>query len=100
MADKITETRILAIGVKFISEVDPDTGIAKYKTNYVKLPNPKNNLSAQEIKNATEPLLVTQEGNTTPFWTDPRTAEAMSDASIATAYTEYTKVTEFDLGLE
>lgn len=97
MADKITETNILGIGVRYISEVDPDTSIATYKTIYFKLNNPKSNLTAQEIKTVTEPLLEVQGGNTTPFWTDPRTNEAMSDASIYTAYTEHKQETEFDL---
>lgn len=93
MADKITTENILAIGFEYT-----DSETAKAKTVYLKVPNPKNNLTEQEIKdtarglisdNSTHPILLTPQGE--PF--DSATA-------IATAYTEITTKRELDIGIE
>lgn len=99
LADKITETNILAIGVRYISEYATDAGEAdKKKTIYLKLNNPKENLTAQQIKNVTEPLLQTQPEQAGAFWTNPITGENFdSNASVFTAYTEYQKIIDYDL---
>lgn len=95
MADKTTETYTLGIGVEYVRVTGDNEG--KTKTTYFKLPNPRDGLTEQAIRTVTEPLLTVQGENGTPFWTDPDTGAAMSDAKILTAYTEYQKVTEYDL---
>lgn len=95
MADKITETRTLNIGVEYVRATGDKAGTKK--TTYFKLTNPKENLTEQEIKNATESLLTPQSGNVNPFWTDPDTGEAMSDAKIFTAYTEYERKLDIEI---
>lgn len=98
MADKITTTNTLAIGVEYTRTEGDKAG--QVHTIYFKLPNPKSNLTAQQIKNATENLLTIQGNNGTPFWTDPNTGEAMSDAKIATAYTEIVTTRNYDIGVD
>lgn len=94
MADKVTETNILAIGVRYIDDAEAETK----KTIYLKLPNPQNNLTEQQIRTVTEPLLQTQPEQAGAFWTNPKTGENFeSDATVYTAYTEWQRVLEYDL---
>ncbi len=95
MANKITETTTLNIGVEY-TRVSGDKAGSK-RNVYFKLTNPKDNLTEEQIKAATENLLTTQSGDTTPFWTDPDTGEALSDAKIFTAYTEYEKKIDIEI---
>lgn len=95
MADKVTEETVLGIGVEYVRVAGDKAGDTK--TTYFKLPSPKGALSEALIRQVTEPLLTVQGENTTPFWTDPDTGEAMSDAKILTAYTEWKREIEYDL---
>lgn len=98
MADKVTNTNNLVISVEYIRTDGDNAG--KQRTINFTLPNPKSNLTEQKIKEVTEPLLTVQGENATPFWTDPNTGEAMSDAKIATAYTETVSRVELDIGVD
>lgn len=96
MADKITTTNILAVGIRYTSDYTTD----KKSTIFMKLPNPQSDLTEQQIKNVFTPLLTTQEGQGGAFLTNPTTDENFdSSASVHTAYTEYQRVVEIDLGL-
>lgn len=91
MADKITEGTILAIGLEYA-----DVSADKIKTAYVKVPNPKNNLTEQEIKTVAQQLIngdgaILRDANGAPF---------DSETAIVTAYREYTKTIEYDIGVE
>lgn len=98
MADKITETNILAIGVRYISEYATEAGgTDKKKTIYLKLNNPRQGLTEQAIRTVADPLLTTQEGQEGAFWTDPKGGNFDSSASVFTAYTEYQRIYEYDL---
>lgn len=95
MADKITITNILAVGIRYTSDYTTD----KKSTIFMKLPNPQSNLTEQQIKNVFTPLLTTQEGQGGAFLTAPTDENFDSSASVHTAYTEYQKVVDIDLGL-
>lgn len=98
MADKTTTTNNLVISVESTRTVGDKAG--QKRTINFKLPNPRNNLTEQQIKTATTPLLTVQGNNSTPFWTDPDTGTAMSDAQIASAYTEIVTTVEYDIGVD
>lgn len=90
MADKITEGTILAIGLEYESLEN------KIKTAYVKVPNPRNGLTEQEIKTAMKQLIsgegaILRDAEGDPF---------DSETAIVTAYKEYTKTIEYDIGVE
>ncbi len=87
MADKVTVTNILAVGIEY---PDPETGATK--TAYIKLPKPKSNLTEQQIKTNVLPLIrdVLNDVHNNGF--DTATA-------IATAYTEDQTTTELDIGI-
>lgn len=93
MADTITESKILGIGIKNknperYSEDDPAT------TQYLKIPNPKDTLTEQQIKNAV------QTGLNAEIWRDNKEVTFSSDSKIVTAYTEYQTVTAVDIGVD
>lgn len=89
MADKNTEQRILAIGLEYEKD-------GANKTAYIKIPNPRNNLTEQQIKEATQKLLDGAE----PILRSTTGAPLDSSTAIVTAYTEYVKTTEYDIGVE
>lgn len=93
MADKITEGTILAIGLEYegVSSEGPKT-----KTAYVKVPNPKSNLTEQQIRTVALQL-ISGEG---AILRDAEGDDFDSDTAIVTAYTEYEKKIEYDLGLD
>lgn len=98
MADKTTTTNNLVISVESIRTFGDKAG--QKRTINFKLPNPRSNLTETEIKTATTPLLTKQGNNSTPFWTDPDTGQAMSDAKILSAYTESVTTIEYDIGVD
>ena len=88
MADTVSTSNILGVGLEYM-----DTETLKAKTTYLKIPNPKANLTETQIKNAVSnlisgenPILLTTQGE--PF--DSATA-------ITTAYTESQEVIEIDI---
>lgn len=94
MADKIVTTNTLAVGVRYMTEK------GTLKTIYAKIPNPKNNLTEQQIRAATEPLLAQQSGQVGAFWTNPETGTDFdTDATVHTAYTESQSETTLDLSI-
>lgn len=90
MADKITTTKTLAIGFQWT-----DTDL-KEKITYIKVPNPKPNITKTNIDDAfnslagqgsyTNAILLDKNGQKFDRWTD--------------AYTETTIETVFDIGVE
>ena len=92
MADKITQSVILGVGIKYLAVVDIEEGTTKDKTTYIKVPNPRSGITENQIKTAMQNYLT---GN---IFLDPRAAEPLENASIDTAYTEITKTTDYDIG--
>lgn len=86
MADKITQTVILGIGIKY---TDAETG--KSKTSYIKAPNPRSGITETQIKTAMQNYLT---GNI--FYDE--NGEPLTGATTETAYTERTKITDYDIG--
>lgn len=93
MADKITEEKILAIGLEYegVTSEGPKT-----KTAYVKIPNPKTNLTEQQIKNVAMQL-ISGEG---AILRDAEGDDFDTETAIVTAYTESVKKTVIDIGIE
>lgn len=91
MADKYTETKILGIGIRNKNGYDEDNPA---KTQYIKIPNPKDTLTEQQIKTAV------QVGLTAELYIDDKGQTYSSDSKIVTAYTEYQSITAVDIGVE
>lgn len=88
MADKVTTTNTLGVGIEY-----PDAEKGTIKTAYLKIPNPKIGLTESQIKNAVGNLLTAEilkdiHGN------------VISTTAIATAYTETQEVVDLDIGVE
>lgn len=86
MADKITESTILAIGVEYTDETSGNK-----KTSYIKTPNPKSGITETQIKTAMQNYLTNN-----IFVNDD--LSPLTDASVSTAYKETTRRTEYDIG--
>lgn len=80
MADKITNTKTLYIGLTD----------SQNKLELLKLPNPKNELEDSDIKTATRYLVST-------IGIYDKYGEQFSESSITTAYTEAVKKIELDI---
>lgn len=91
MADKITEGTILAVGVEYTNAEGNNKNI------YLKVPNPKNNLTEETIKNLVTNQLI---GGNNPIFIPPDEGTLDSDTAVFTAYKEYTKTIEYDIGVE
>lgn len=95
MADKITETNTLAVEIEY-SHTDSETQETANKKATLKLPNYKSNLTEQAIKTAVSQAIynpgVLMDAYGAPFETQT--------SVIATAYTEYEKKTEYDIGVD
>lgn len=88
MADTITSSAILAIGI------NNENNNPEAKTQYIKLPNPKSSLSEEMIKTAV------QAGLTNSIYLDNSGIPYTSESSIVTAYTEYQTIQALDIGVE
>lgn len=89
MADTIKSSNDLSIGLDYMEE-NAETGITSAKTIYLKVPNPKVNLTENEIRTATQTFIeqnIIKDPTGTPF----------SASAIGTAYT--TKETKIDIDL-
>lgn len=91
MADKITETKILGVSIRNTNGYD-DQNPATMQT--IKLPNPKDSLTEQQIKAAV------QTGLNAELWIDSKGATYASDSKIVTAYTEFQSVRALDIGID
>lgn len=91
MADKIKEGTIIAVGVEYTNEED------KKKNVYVKIPNPKNNVTEEQIKSIFQEQII---GGATPLFIPPDGGTLDSDTAVFTAYREYTREVEYDIGVE
>lgn len=90
MADKVTTTNTLGVGIDWY-----DSETAKTKTTYLKLANPKNSLTEQEIRTAVGTLI------TNDILRDAHGESLSSSTSIiSTAYVEDQEVIDFDIGIE
>lgn len=87
MADTITRTNTLAIGIQYVDSE------AKEKIAYVKIPNPREELQESAIKAAGQKLIDN-------ILLDPEGGEFGTDTKVETAYTEKVTIEELDLGLE
>ena len=88
MSDKVTTSDILGVGLEYM-----DTETLKAKTTYLKIPNPKDNLTESQIKTAVtnlisgeNPILLTTQGETFD-----------SATAITTAYRETQEIIEIDI---
>lgn len=96
MADKVTSTNTLAVGIEY----DDNTKSTGKATKYVKLPNPKSNLSESQIKTVFEPLIVTRTVDDVPqYFFGSNSTGALDDYNpiVKTAYTEAVETIELDL---
>lgn len=91
MADKVTTTQTLGIGLEYT-----DTETTTTKTVYLKVENPRTGLTKQQI---TEQALKFISG-TNPILMTPQAQQFDSSTAIATAYIEDVEKTEFDIGVE
>lgn len=91
MADKITNTNTLGIGVEYLySKPGEPVGLI-IKTTYIKLPNPKSNLDKETITNAALPFAQNI--------LKADTGAPLSNTTISTAYRETQTTTELDIGI-
>lgn len=91
MADKETVTKIVGIGIRNTNGYTED---APAKVQYIKVPNPKDNLTEQQIKSAVQTGLNAQ------LYIDDKGAVYASDSKIVTAYTDFQTVLAVDIGVE
>lgn len=92
MADKVTITKTLGIGYEYL-----DSETQKTKTVYLKVPNPKDNLTESQIKTAALNFINGED----PIFLPPNSSEPFDTATaIATAYREEIQTTNYDIGVE
>lgn len=92
MADKITEGTTLSIGFEYVNNDGKD------KTTYLKIPNPKASVmteswikqQARQLISGDNPILLPADSDQ-PF---------DSSTAVFTAYTETTRTTDYDIGIE
>lgn len=90
MADTISTENTLAIGFEY---TDSETNTTK--TTYFKVPNPKDNITESQIRQAAQQLI----SSATPLLLDKNANPFDTSTAIATAYTETTTKRELDIGL-
>lgn len=91
MADTITNTNTLAVGLEYT-----DTTTDTVKTVYLKVPNPKSGLSETTIKNTIQKFISGEN----PILKTPQFQDFDSATAIATAYTETVQRTDYDIGID
>lgn len=91
MADKETVTKIVGVGIRNTNGYDEENPA---KIQYIKVPNPKDNLTEQQIKSAV------QTGLTAQIYLDDKGVVYASDSKIVTAYTDFQTVLAVDIGVE
>ena len=87
MADSITSSSELAVGLDYTITEDGQT---KERTTYLKVPNPKANLTESQIKTAMNTFINQQ------IILDPD-GKPFSETSIGTAYTQNETKIDIDL---
>ncbi len=91
MADQETITKSLSVAVKNTNNYTEENPA---KTQYIKIPNPKDNLTEEQVKNAI------QTGFNSQLYIDDKGEVYASDSKIITAYTEISSVISVDIGVE
>lgn len=91
MADRETLSKTLAVGIKNTNGYTEDNPA---KVQYIKIPNPKDVLTEQQIKTAV------QTGLTAELYIDDKGVVYASDSKIVTAYTDYQTVLAVDIGMD
>jgi len=91
MAQTTTTTNTLGVGLEY-----NDSTAQRIKTAYLKIPNPKNNITEQEIRTAVLTLISGEE----PVLKDTFGNAFDTATAIATAYTETQEVIDIDTGYE
>lgn len=87
MADKITTTKTLGIGVEYISGKTNAEA-----TKYIKVPNPRTGITETQIKTAMQNYL------TGDIFLDEYTLDPLAGASVKTSYIETVTKTDYDIG--
>ena len=85
MADTVKSSNDLSVGLEY---TDTDN---KTKTIYLKVPNPRNNITETEIRNAMNTFINAQ------IVKDPE-GQAFSTTSVSTAYTVNEQKISLDVG--
>ena len=90
MADTVTTARVLGIGIDWY-----DTSTEKERTTYIKVPNPKNSLTEEQVRTAAGALI------TNGILLNDNGGSLGTDTTIvSTAYTEDQEVIDIDIGVE
>lgn len=87
MADSISSSSELAVGLDYTKD---EEGVLKNRTVFLKIPNPKSNLTESQIKTAMNTFINQQ------IILDPD-GKAFSTTSIGTAYTQNETKIDIDL---
>lgn len=90
MADTNTSTVTLGVGLEYT-----DTETQKTKTVYLKMEDPKTNLTEERVKTAVQNLISGE----APILLTPDEEKFDTATAIATAYIERIEKTEFDIGV-
>ncbi len=94
LADIVTNSNILGIGLEYTKTED-----GSKKTVYLKVPNPRQELTEALIKEKTN-LLINGQGTANPILLTPDGQKFDSSTAIVTAYTETSEKIEFDIGIK
>lgn len=95
MADKVTQTKILGVGLEYYHE-DTESGKDGMKTVYLKIPTARTGLTKEQIDTAILGLI----GGNTPILKTTYGDPFDTSTAISTAYTESVSKTEIDIGIE
>lgn len=87
MADSISSSSELAVGLDYTKD---EEGVLKNRTVFLKIPNPKSNLTESQIKTAMNTFINQQ------IILDPD-GKAFSTTSVGTAYTQNETKIDIDL---
>lgn len=87
MADTVSASNNLSVGIEYINSED-----GAKKTGYIKIPNPKSNLTEQQIKNQVGAVI------TNNVLIDEYDEPVTDTSKILTAYTTAQTIRNLDIG--
>lgn len=90
MADKVTNTNIIGVGLEYTKQAD-----GSQKTVYLKMTNPRTDLTEATIKEKVNIFI----GGNEPIFLTPDGQHFDTETAITTAYTETVQRTDFDIGV-
>lgn len=94
MADIVTNSNILGVGLEYTKTDDGNK-----KTIYLKIPNPRQELTEALIKEKIN-LIINGQGTANPILLTPDGQTFDSSTAIVTAYTETSEKIDFDIGVK